>query len=120
MSYIDELMSAALQAFGMWLVTSERVANFGHVHRCISIWQDLRFQRLLRSMVLPEMPVAPPESDYGDDSIEHPSSSDRTREGILLYLLVPPVDLCLRQDRWQDVYRVHEELAVLGDLHGPS
>ena len=70
-SYIDELMSAALQAFGMWLVTSERVANFGHVHRCISIWQDLRFQRLLRSMVLPEMPVAPPESDYGDDSIEH-------------------------------------------------
>ena len=116
MSYIDELMSAALQAFGMWLVTSERVANFGHVHRCISIWQDLRFQRLLRSMVLPEMPVAPPETI----ALSTSSSSDRTREGILLYLLVPPVDLCLRQDRWQDVYRVHEELAVLGDLHGPS
>jgi hypothetical protein len=47
------------------LVTSRRVKDFGHVHQHL-----VRFAlcKLFEELGLPEMPFAPPESDYSDDS----------------------------------------------------
>ena len=46
-------------------MTSEKVSDFCHVHRHLV---RFAFCKLLEELVLPEMPSAPPESDYGDDN----------------------------------------------------
>ena len=55
--------------------TSEKVADFV---TCIGIFQDFAVLKPLKELVWPEMPFAPPESDYGDnETMEHPGQFRR-------------------------------------------
>lgn len=64
-------------------MTSEKVSDFCHVHRHLV---RFAFCKLLEELVLPEMPSAPPESDYGDDNETMRQGKDTTsvrgREGL--------------------------------------
>lgn len=65
---------------------SERVAD---LVMCIGIFGDCSFSKPLEELVLPEMPFAPPESEYCDDSdsetMNHPEQfrQDQRRDTLV-------------------------------------
>ena len=60
-----QMMSSRTPGQVSRLVTSRRVEDFGHVHQHLVRFALCKF---LEELALPEMPFAPPESDYSDGS----------------------------------------------------